>query len=159
MTNSRRFSLIVVVFFLAFAIRAFTLRVWPPDLAEAEHKKDAQVIRQLNEECLHAHDVADVGTLDRIEDSDFTLSGGFGVIRKTEQLDHVRERPKGKTEVIHRKIDPQQFRFYGDVALVTETDRPTTAEGTFAFQSTEVWIRRDGSWKLLHLHYSRLEEK
>jgi len=42
---------------------------------------------------------------------------------------------------------------------VTETDRPTTADGTFAFQSTEVWVHRNDSWKLSHLRYSRLEDK
>src|SRR4029077_15084312 len=117
-----------------------------------------QAIRKLNEQCLKAHDIGDVATLDRIEDADFTLSGDFGVVSKQQQLNKVRHRTT-KTEVISRKIDPQQFRFYDNVALVTETDRPTTADGTFAFQSTEVWVRRGDSWKLVHLHYSPVEEK
>ena len=157
MTNLKRWFSIVVVL-LTFALCGFTLRVWPGDLAEIGHAKDEQLIRQLNEECLNAHDAADVATLDRIEDSEFTLSGDFGVVDKQQHLDHVRQR-SGKSEVIHRKIDPQQFRFYGDVALVTETDRPTTAQGTFAYQTTEVWIRRGASWKLVHLHYSSLTEQ
>ena len=122
------------------------------------HAVDEQTIRQLNEECLKAHDIGDVATLDRIEGTDFTLSGDFGVINKQQHLEHHRQRAN-KSEVISRKIDPQQFRFYGDVALVIETDRPTTKDGTFAFQSTEVWVRREGSWKLVHLHYSQLDEK
>jgi uncharacterized protein DUF4440 len=122
------------------------------------HSEDERVIRQLNEECLKAHDVGDVSTLDRIEDADFTLSGDFGVVSKQQHLDRFRKRTS-KPEVITRKIDSQQFRFYDGVALVTETDRPTTADGTFAFQSTEVWVHRNDSWKLAHLHYSRLEQK
>jgi SnoaL-like domain len=122
------------------------------------HADDQQTIRQLNEQCLHANDIADAATLDRIEGADFTISGDFGVVRKQQQLDAVRQRTR-KPEVIKRKIEPQQFRFYNGVALVTETDRPITKDGMFAFQSTEVWVRRDDSWKLVHLHYSRVEEK
>ena len=117
-----------------------------------------RVIRQLNEECLHAHDIGDAATLDRIEDADFTISGDFGVVGKQQQLEGVRQRTS-KPEVITRKIEPQVFHFYDGVALVTETDRPTTKDGTFAFQSTEVWIRRGDSWKLAHLHYSAMAEK
>jgi hypothetical protein len=110
-------------------------------MPSAGHGGDEQTIRQLNEECLKAHDMGDVATLDRIEDADFTISGDFGVVGKQQQLDRVRQRTS-KPEVITRKTDAQQFRFYDGVALVTETDRPTTADGTFAFQSTQVWVRR-----------------
>jgi len=156
--NQKQAALVVAVLFLVVVLCGFALRVWPGALAEMGRGKDEQTIRQLNEECLKAHDVADVATLDRIEDAEFTLSGDFGVVGKQEHLEKVRQR-SSKSEVMTRKIDPQEFRFYGDVALVTETDRPTTADGTFAFQSTEVWIRRGGSWKLVHLHYSRLGDK
>jgi hypothetical protein len=122
------------------------------------HSADEKAIRELNEECLKAHDAGDVATLDRIEDADFTLSGDFGIVSKQQHLDRVRKRTS-KPEVFTRKIDSQQFRFYDGIALVTETDRPTTADGAFAFQSTEVWVHRNDSWKLLHLHYSRLEQK
>jgi hypothetical protein len=157
MTNKRWLSLVVVL--PALALCAFTFRARPGDMPAAGHaNNDEQTIRLLNEECLKAHDMGDVTSLDRIEDTDFTLSGDFGVVSKQQQLDGIRKRTS-KPEVITRKIDPQQFRFYDSVALVTETDRPTTADGTFAFQSTEVWVRRGDSWKLVHLHYSRVEEK
>jgi hypothetical protein len=136
---------------------AFSLRA-ANSSPSSEHSAYEQTIRQLNEECLKAHDVGDVSTLERIEDADFTISGDFGIVSKKQQLDQVRKRTS-KPEVIARKIDSQQFRFYGEVALVTETDRPTTADGTFAFQSTEVWVHHNESWNLLHLHYSKLEEK
>lgn len=156
MTSKTKFSLLAV--FSAFALCAFTFRVWSSAPHTAERADDEQAIHLLNEECLRAHDIGDVATLDRIEDADFTISGDFGVVNKQQQLDKVRHRT-GKAEVVTRKIDPQQFRFYDSVALVTETDRPTTADGTFAFQSTEVWVRRGDSWKLVHLHDSRVEEK
>jgi hypothetical protein len=155
MTIQKWFS--AALAFCVFALCAFALR-GEKSSPSSGRTDDEQAIRRLNEECLKAHDIGDVATLDRIEDADFTLSGDFGVVPKQRQLDRVRERT-GKTEVVTRKIDPQQFRFYDNVALVTETDRPTTADGTFAFQSTEVWVRRSDSWKLVHLHYSRVEDK
>ena len=107
----------------AFALPASNL------LPSAGHPDDEQAIRRLNEECLKAHDIGDVATLDRIEDDDFTLSGDFGVVSKQQQLDQVRHRT-AKTEQVTGDRS-QQFRFYDNVALVTETDRPTTADGTF----------------------------
>jgi hypothetical protein len=80
------------------------------------------------------------------------------VVSKQQHLDGVRTRTS-KPEVIIQKIGPQQFRFYDGVALAIETDRPTTADGTFEFQSTEVWVRHGDSWKLFYLHYSRVAEK
>ena len=163
MTNKKWFAakwFVPVIGIAALALCGFTFRVWPAVMQPAGHGKssDEQAIRNLNEECLHAYDIGDVATLDRIEDSDFTLSGDFGVISKQQHLEAVRHRAE-KQDVISRKIDPQTFRFFDGVALVTETDRPTGAGGTFAFQSTEVWVHRGDSWKLVHLHYSPLTEK
>jgi len=147
-----------VVVLSTFVLCAFTFWMLPGALPTEGRAKDEEIIRRLNEEVLHAHDVADAATLDRIEDADFTLSGDFGLVSKKGQLNEVRNRTR-KPEVITRKIDPQVFRFYEGVALVTETDRSTTKDGTFAYQSTEVWVHRGDSWRLVHLHYSRLEEK
>lgn len=155
MASQKWLSIVLAV--SLFVLCAFTLPSGKPSSA-AGHADDERAIRQLNEECLKAHDIGDVATLDRIEDADFTISGDFGIVTKQQHLDRVRKRTN-KSEVIARKIDPQHFRFYDGVALVTETDRPTTADGTFPFQSTELWVRRGGAWKLVHLHYSRLEEK
>lgn len=156
MTSKHGFSLFVII--SALVLCGFAFRFNPGAIAAAGREDDERAIRRLNEECLHAHDIADAVTLDRIEDTDFTISGEFGIVTKQEQLEKVRKRT-GKPEVINRKIDPQVFRFYDGVALVTETDRPTTKDGTFAFESTEMWVRRGSSWKLIHLHYSTLEEK
>jgi hypothetical protein len=151
MTSKQGFSLFVII--SALALCAFALRFNPGAIAAAGHANDEQTIRQLNE----AHDIADVATLDRIEDADFAISGDFGVVSMQEHLDTVRKRTSNP-EVTTRKIDSQRFRFYDNVALVTETDRPTTKDGTFAFQSTEVWVRRGDSWNLAHLHYSQMAE-
>ncbi len=113
---------------LSFSVLVLGALALSSKTPSAGHADDVQAIRQLNEQCLHAHDIGDAVTLDRIEDADFTLSGDFGVVSKQQQLDEVRHRT-GTPEVVTRKIDPQQFRFYNGVALMTETDRPTTRYG------------------------------
>lgn len=156
MTSPKWFSTFLALLLLTLCSFSLPFKASVPDSNGAAD--DERAIRRLNEECLKANDVGDADTLDRIEDADFTLSGDFGVVSKRRQMDEVQQRTRNP-EVVTRKIDAQRFRFYNGVALVTETDRPNTKDGTFAFQSTEVWVRRGDLWKLVHLHYSRLEEK
>lgn len=100
------------------AVTAFLTqgRAQPSDISRKQ-----EAIRQLNEQLLHAYDVADVATLGRTESDDFTLSGDFGIFNKQQHLHHVRTRgPYSFT--VNPKIENQQSRFYGDVALLTEVD-------------------------------------
>jgi ketosteroid isomerase-like protein len=119
---------------------------------------DEQVIHKLHDAWLKAYDTGDAETLDRIEGDDFTVAGEFGERSKQQQLDSVRHRTE-KSEAVNRKADPQHFRFYGEVALVTEIDHAATAEGPYEFQSTEVWVRAGSTWKVVHLHFSRLAKE
>jgi hypothetical protein len=51
------------------------------------HSADEQALRQLNEDVLKAYNLGDVKTLDKVEDSDFVLSGDFGEIPWAQHLD------------------------------------------------------------------------
>ena len=119
---------------------------------------DEAALRSLNEKLLAAHDHRDLAVLDQIEADDFTLSGDFGTVNKQAHLDQV-----GKTsypvETLDRKIEPQEIRFYGDVALLTETDRAHSANATFNFETTSVWVRSGDSWRVVHMHYSAMSDK
>jgi uncharacterized membrane protein len=131
-------------------------------LASSASSNDAakeQTLRLLNEQMLHAYDVADLLALDRVESDGFTVSGDFGIVNKQQHLDRTRKRgPYSVT--VNRKIEDQQFRFYGDVALLTEVDLASAdGGGTSSYQSTSVWIRQGETWKVVHLHYSELVEK
>lgn len=120
---------------------------------------EEETLRQLNEKLLKAHDKADVTTLDQIESDDFTLAGDFGTVTKREHLDHVRL-AGGQPEPVNRLIIPQQIRFYGDVALITETDHASGSGGAKSdYQTTSMWVRRGESWRIVHMHYSKLAEK
>jgi ketosteroid isomerase-like protein len=126
-----------------------------PSTGRAE---DEQAIRKLHDAWLKAYDAGDAEALDRLEDDDFVVAGEFGERTKQQQLDSVRHRT-GKSEAVDRKADPQRFRFYGDVALITEVDHASSAERPDKFQSTEVWVRAGSTWKVVHLHFSHLAKQ
>jgi ketosteroid isomerase-like protein len=118
--------------------------------------RDEQDIVQLRDALFKAYDAGDVKTLAEIEDDSFTVAGEFGQMTKQQHLDQVRGREK--PQVVSRKID-NQFRFYGDVALQTEVDHATDAEGKADFQTTILWVRHGSTWRVVHMHYSKVTDK
>lgn len=157
MKISNRLAVVPVVAILA--IGTIFLTKSPASPASSNDAANEQSIRQLNEQMLHAYDVADLPALDRMESDDFTVSGDFGIANKQQHLDRTRKRGPYSVEV-NRKFENQQFRFYGDVALLTEIDRASsTGGGSSSYQSTSVWIRQGETWRVAHLHYSELAEK
>jgi ketosteroid isomerase-like protein len=127
--------------------------------ASGGHAKDEQAIARLHDEWMKAFDAGDAQTLARIESEDFMVAGEFGERQRQEHLDNVRRRPpssKSDAETT-RRIDNRKFRFYGDTALITQTDHYTPpGGGPSEFESTEVWVRSGDSWKVAHLHFTRL---
>jgi ketosteroid isomerase-like protein len=122
------------------------------------HAADEQTIRGLNLKWLKAFDDGNANLLDQMEGDDFTVSGHFGNHTKQEQLQMVRSL-KEKLSPPTRKIENQQFRFYGDTALVTETDYASSSDGSSTNMTTTLWVRRDGVWKVVHLHFTPLDTK
>ncbi len=116
---------------------------------------DEKTIIQLRDALLKAYDAGDVKTLSEIEDDDFTLAGDFGQMTKQQHLDQARGREK--PQIVSRQID-NQFRFYGDVALLTEVDHATDAEGKADFQTTILWVRHGATWRAAHMHYSKMND-
>jgi hypothetical protein len=125
--------------------------------ASSNHAGDERAIRQLNVDVLKAYNVGDVKTLDRIEDADFTLTGEFGEVAKAKQIDDVRHRPPNATSV-NVMVANERFRFYGKAALLTETERYGEGKDFPRFETTSLWVRRGGDWKLIHMHFSKLSE-
>jgi len=127
--------------------------------ASTSHASDEQAIARLHDEWFKAFDAGDASAMDPIESDDFTVAGDFGEVPKPQHLDNVRRRQQaGKTGAdSHRRIDNRRFRFHGDAALVTQVDHYDPPGGTpYEFESTEVWVRSGSSWKVAHLHYTRL---
>jgi ketosteroid isomerase-like protein len=117
---------------------------------------DEQAIIKLRDALFKAYDAGDIKTLSEIEDDSFTLASDFGQVTKQQHLDQVRHREKA--QIVSRTID-NQFRFYGDVALLTEADHAHAADGNFDYQTTILWIRRGNTWRVVHMHYSKIENK
>ena len=122
----------------------------------SKRAQDERAIIQQRDALLKAYDAGDVKTLSAIEDDTFTLAGDFGQVTKRQHLDQVRRREK--PQVVSRKID-DHFQFYGDVALQTEVDHATDAEGKADFQTTLLWVRHGNTWRAAHMHYSKLNDK
>ena len=122
-----------------------------------QHASDEQAILGLRDALLKAYDSGDLKALDQIEDDDFTLAGDFGDRTKQEQLESVRHR--AGPQVVTRKIDNEPFRFYGDAALLIEIDHAADAGGQADFLTTTLWVRRGNTWKIVHMHFSKLAPK
>jgi hypothetical protein len=123
----------------------------------SNHAGDERAIRQLNVEVLKAYNLGDVKTLDRIEDADFTLTGEFGEVAKAKQIDSVSHRPPNAASV-NVMVANERFRFYGDAALLTEVERYGEGKDFPKFESSSLWVRRGGDWKLVHLHFTKLSD-
>ncbi|MGZ4732258.1 MAG: nuclear transport factor 2 family protein, partial [Terriglobales bacterium] len=111
--------------------------------AGANHTDNEQAIRRLNVDVLKAYNLGDVKTLDRIEDSDFVLTGDFGEVTKAQQIDDVGHR-EANAKSVNVIVANERFRFYGDAALLTEVERYGDGEDFPKFESTSVWVRRGG---------------
>lgn len=136
---------------------AATFAIGQTTQPSTKHARDEQAIVRLRDALLKAHDAGDVKVLDQIEDGDFTLAGDFGELTKQQHLDSDRHREKAQG--VTRKIDNEHFRFYGDAALLTEIDHASGAAGQADFLTTTLWVRRGDTWKIAHMHYSKLADK
>lgn len=116
---------------------------------------DEQIIRQLTEQSLKAHDAKDDVTLDKLEADDFDVLSEAGVKTKQDQLKGVRS-SKNSAVPITRSVENQKIRIYGDAAIVTQLDHASASGGSSSYQSTFVWVRHGGEWKLVHLHYTQV---
>jgi ketosteroid isomerase-like protein len=146
-----RWLMVLVVFVAATTVSGQSSSTTSP-------AADEQTIRELNVKWLKAFDDGDANLLNHMEGDDFTVSGRFGNHTKQEQLEMVRGR-KEKWPPATRKIENQKFRFYGDTALVTETDYASSSDGNSTNMTTTLWVRRDGVWKVVHLHFTSLDTK
>ena len=141
---------------ISILMTAFTFSSGQSPASASAHSGDERAIIQQRDALLKAYDAGDVKTLSEIEDDDFTLAGEFGQVSKQQHLDQVRRREK--PQVVSRQID-NQFRFYGDVALLTEVDHATDAEGKADFQTTILWVRHGNTWRVAHMHYSKVTDR
>lgn len=90
----------------------------------------------------------DLDTLRDLFWPDATRYGTDGNQRSGNEIDAARRRPH---EVRPRTLDRTMIRSVGDEVAIAETE--FERDGRHGRQS-QVWVRRDGRWGILHAHVS-----
>jgi len=120
--------------------------------AASNHAGDEQDIRRLNVDVLKAYNLGDVKTLDRIEDSDFVLTGDFGEVTKAQQIEDVGHRKPNATSVhvivanelplLWRCRSLTEVEKYGDGEDFPSSNRPVSGYGEAGTGSWSTCINR-----------------
>lgn len=92
----------------------------------------------------------DVDTLAGFFWNDATRYGTDGNQHGADEIDRARRRVHAP---LHRTLDHTLLRVVSDGVVVAETQFVRSAHGTKGRQ-TQVWVRRDGEWRILHAHVS-----
>ena len=115
-----------------------------------------QAIRQLDNERIQAQIGADAVALDRIYADDFIGVGPSGTVRTKAQV--ISDFTSGDLKFQSITTDDVQVRVYGNTAV--ETGRSTMSgqdKGKAVPRDTRftrVWVKQQGSWRLVANHYS-----
>lgn len=142
-----------------------------PILGRASAQEDqsgnaAQEITRSRRDWYDAFFRGDTSTMNRIETDDFIVVNDRGSRAKREQLAGIRRAvkadkwlPKGITLV----DENLKVRFHGNMAVLSglgwnkqpgQGNKPPEGKNVF----TEVWIKRDGRWQVMHLQYGSLDQ-
>ena len=109
---------------------------------------DDSDLKSTEQQWVEAYYRGDGKTLSRIEAEDFTVIASGQNQTKAEQIAEVEGR--GPVGVPQPNLE-EQIRHYGDVALITGLS------GGSNVRFPAVWVKLNGSWKVVHLHYSQGE--
>lgn len=101
---------------------------------------------------------SDVAGLDRLLADDWVLTHSDGKVQtKADYLDELATRSRSNQAIGNEDV---RLRRYGDTAVVTGTSVQSGVSngqpwnGRFRF--TRVWVRRDGQWRMVASHSSRI---
>jgi hypothetical protein len=134
-----RLTLALSVLFLACLAEAQTGS--KPTTADDSDLKSAE------QQWVDAYYRGDGKTLSRIEADDFAvIANGRKPQTKAEQIAEVEGR--GPVGVPAPNVE-EEIRHYGDVAVIFGLS------GGSSVRFTAVWVKLNGQWKVVHLHYSQ----
>lgn len=127
-------------------------------LAGAQEGADEKALRQTEAALCDAFRDSDAATIQRIEDERYTLTDSRGGV--TGRDSDVGEASRRDPHYAEFRNHSQKIRFYGDTAVVNGITslKGTSAGKAFAgdFQYTDTWIRRNGEWKIVASHATRI---
>jgi ketosteroid isomerase-like protein len=140
-------------------------------LGQASAQKDQsgsaeQEITRIRRDWYNAFFRGDTATMNRIETDNFVVVSDRGSRNKRQQLAGIQKKvqedkwmPKGVTLV----DENLNMRLHGDTAVLSglgwnkqpgQGNKHPKSKNAF----TEVWIKRDGRWQVMHLHYNPLDQ-
>ena len=112
-------------------------------------------ITKLEERWVTAILAKDTATIDQLLSDDFVGTTNDRRYAKQQAVDDVKE---GTHELL--RLDDVQVRVYGDTAIVdvdqTEKSRHGDDDFSGTYLFTNVWINRNGEWKAVASHGSRI---
>jgi len=116
---------------------------------------DVDALRELNDAYLESVKMGDVDRFREILADDFLCSAADGsVLDKAEFLDQT----AGPRTLRDLSAVDVRIRVLGDVAIIHAATRYTTmAEQEGRGRYTDVWAKRDGAWRAVSAHVTRLQ--
>jgi ketosteroid isomerase-like protein len=115
---------------------------------------DVDALRELNDAYLESVRMGDVDRFREILADDFLCSAADGsVLDKAEFLDVT----AGPRTLRHLSAVDVRIRVFGEVAIIHAATRYTTmAEEEGRGRYTDIWAKRDGTWRAVAAHVTRL---
>jgi ketosteroid isomerase-like protein len=114
---------------------------------------DLSALRELNDSYLESVKMGDVDRFREILADDFVCSTADGaVLDKTQFL----ELTSGPRSLRHLSADDVRIRLFGEVAIIhaaTYYETMTGQNGRGRY--TDIWSKRDGSWRAVAAHVTR----
>ena len=144
-----------VIAFLALSATSTALGQ-KQDAGNDQGKRIEQTIRQLDSERIQAQIHADTVALKRIYADDFIGVGPSGTVRTKPQV--ISDFTSGGLKFQSITTDDVQVRVYGNTAVETGLSTMIGQDKGKAVprdtRFTRVWVKQQGSWRLVANHYS-----
>lgn len=130
--------------------------------AVASHANDAAAIRELGAIDATWNELRlkpDVAGLDKLLVDDWLLTHSDGRVQtKVEYLEELKTRARANQAIRNEDV---RTRIYAETGVVTGTSVQSGVNNgqpfSGRFRFTRVWIRRDGAWRMVASHSSRIE--
>lgn len=125
-------------------------------LLRAQESSDAGNVRALEVKWAEAYKQRQVDVLSSLIDDDFVITFEDGsVYGKVGLLSYL---VKPSERIDSTDVSDLRIRMHGDIAVITGTyrERGESAGKRYEYNDrlTDVWMRKQGKWKLIASHYS-----
>ena len=119
---------------------------------------EEKTLRALEQKLCAAFRTGNADLIGQIEDDNYTLTSSTAKV--TGRTDDMAEAKNNEPHYDVFDNHDVKLRFYGDTAILNgiTSVKGTSAGKPFAadFQYTDTWIKRDGQWKLVASHATRI---